>query len=76
MKLTKITFKKTTLVRNITHWERLNGPHHHVLLRNILGMASTSLKLWGVCITRDRNMHLHVISHRLLFELTFSLKRE
>lgn len=64
------------IVKDITHREGFNGPHHQVLLRNVLCMASASFKLWGVCITWDRNTHLHVISHRLLFKLPFSLTGE
>lgn len=54
--------------------ERLDGPHHQVLLWHIFGTACAGFELGRVSITRDRDPHLHIICHRLFFKLSLCLK--
>lgn len=58
----------------ISYRERLDCPHHQILLWHIFSTACTGFELRWVGITRDRDPYLHIICHRLFFKLSLCLK--
>lgn len=58
----------------VSYRERLDSPHHQVLLRYVFSMTCAGFELRWVSIAGDRDPHLHIICHRLFFKLSLCLK--